>query len=69
MSNLAKISIGIGITLAVVIIAGIIFLRYLVTKSYPVTNGTLELSGLHGTADIIAISSEYRISQPAMNTT
>lgn len=52
MSNLVKISIGVGITLAVVMIAGIIFLRYLVTKSYPVTSGTLELSGLHGTVDI-----------------
>jgi penicillin amidase len=50
--KLTKIFIGIGFTLLVTIIAVLLFLKYLVTKSFPVTDGTLTLTALHSVVEV-----------------
>ncbi|MBI1806391.1 MAG: penicillin acylase family protein, partial [Ignavibacteria bacterium] len=52
MSKFAKISIGIGFSLLVIAIAGILFSRHLVTKSFPITDGVLIVEGLHASVDV-----------------
>ena len=52
MSKLTKISIGVGIVLLIVLISAYVFLRHLITKSYPVTNGTINVVGLYESVDI-----------------
>ena len=52
MSKLAKIIVGVGATILVVLIAGIIFLHHLVTKSYPVTSGAIVIEGLQSLVEI-----------------
>ncbi len=52
MSKLAKVSIGIGSTLLLVSLAGFIFLRHLVTKSFTVTHGSITVIDLHGDVDV-----------------
>jgi penicillin amidase len=52
VSNIARIVIGVGVTLLVIIVAGLVFLRFLVTKSYPVTAGSLTVRGLHSPVEV-----------------
>ncbi|MBI1805224.1 MAG: penicillin acylase family protein [Ignavibacteriae bacterium] len=52
MSKLAKVSIGIGSTLVVVTFAGFVFLRHLVIKSFPATQGSIVIAGLHRPVDV-----------------
>jgi len=52
LSRFGKIVVGIGLSLLVILVAGGLFLRHLVTKSFPVTRGSLSLSGLHATVDV-----------------
>lgn len=52
MSKLMKISIGIGVSLIIVLIALFVFLRHLVVKSFPITEGTIEVIGLHAPVNI-----------------
>ena len=53
MSKLAKIIVGTTVSLIVIILVGILFLRHLVTKSFPVTTGSLSMPGLHETVEIV----------------
>lgn len=52
MSNLSKILIGTGCTLCILLIAVFFFLRHLVTKSFPVTGGTVTVPGIHQSVDV-----------------
>ncbi|HJW28370.1 MAG TPA: penicillin acylase family protein, partial [Saprospiraceae bacterium] len=52
MSRLSKILIGTGAALLIILLALFFVLRSLVVKSFPVTNGTLAVSGLHSPVDI-----------------
>ena len=47
-----KVILGIVGTLAVLVLAAFAFFYYLITKSYPVTNGTLDVPGIHGQVDV-----------------
>jgi penicillin G amidase len=47
-----KVILGIAGTLAVLVIAAFAFFYYLITKSYPVTSGTLDVSGIHAQVSI-----------------
>lgn len=53
MSKLAKIIVGTAVSLIIIILVGILFLRHLVTKSFPVTTGSLSIPGLHETVEVI----------------
>ena len=44
--------IGLGSTLLVTLVATAVFLHHIVTKSYPITRGTLSVQGLHSAVDI-----------------
>ncbi len=46
MSNKLKILVGVGATFLIVLIAAGLFVRHLITKSFPQTTGTLQLSCL-----------------------
>lgn len=52
MSQFAKVAIGIGLVVLVTLLAALLFLRHLVTKSYPQTEGSLVLPGLHASVDV-----------------
>ncbi len=52
MSKLGKITIGISVTIVIGLIATFFFLRHLVTKSFPLTEGSITLPGLHGKVEI-----------------
>jgi len=52
VSNLSKILIGTGCTLCILLIAVFFFLRHLVTKSFPVTGGTVTVRGIHQSVDV-----------------
>lgn len=52
MSTSRKLTIGIGVSLLVLIVALITFLRYLITKSFPATQGAIAVPGLHASADV-----------------
>ena len=47
-----KVILGIAGTLAVLVIAAFTFFHYLITKSYPVTNGTLDVPGIHAQVSV-----------------
>lgn len=47
MSKPLKLTLGIGTALLILLIAVILFLRYLVTKSFPVTEGTLAVQEIY----------------------
>ncbi len=47
-----KIFLGLGITLAVILIAGLVLSYYLVTKSFPQTSGSLALIGLSNNVNV-----------------
>ena len=47
MSKPLKITIGISVSLLVLVVAVILFLRYLLTKSFPITEGSVNVPGLH----------------------
>jgi penicillin amidase len=53
VSKLSKIFIGFGFTFLVIGVAFFFFLRYLVIKSYPVTDGVHEMNGLHAPVDVL----------------
>lgn len=46
MSRRLKITIGIGVSLLIIIVASLIFLRFLVVRSFPVTDGSLTVEGI-----------------------
>lgn len=52
MSKAAKLTIGIGCTLAAILVALVFFLRSLVVKSFPVTNGSIAVNGIHQPVEI-----------------
>jgi len=52
VSKIARVGIGVSVSLLVIIVAGFLFLRSLVTKSYPVTTGSLTLRGLHSPVEV-----------------
>lgn len=52
MSKLGKIVAGLGISVLVILIAGALFLHHLITKSFPVTHGSIPLPGLHTSVDV-----------------
>lgn len=59
MSSRLRILIGVLGTLAVLTLAAFIFLYYLITKSYPETSGTVDVSGIH--ADVRIYRDEYGV--------
>lgn len=52
MSKFTKFVIGISCTLLLVLLTAAFFLRHLVTKSFPVTSGSIEISGLHAPVQV-----------------
>jgi len=52
VSKSRKLTIGIGASFLILLAALIIFLRYLVTKSFPVTQGAIAVHGLRASADV-----------------
>lgn len=52
MSKPLKVAIGISVSLLVIITAIILFLRHLVTKSFPTTEGSIEVSGVQRVVSI-----------------
>jgi penicillin amidase len=48
-----KFLIGMGATLAVVLVAMVVLAYYLITKSFPTTSGTLALKGLSGDVEVL----------------
>jgi len=65
VSKFVKILIGVGFTLLVLLVAGGVFLHHLVTKSYPVTEGSIETTGLHSTVHIY--HDEYGVPHVSAN--
>lgn len=52
MSGTIKVLIGTSVTICVLLIAGMFFLRHLVTKSFPVTRGSISLAGIQSQVDV-----------------
>lgn len=52
MSQFAKVAIGAGLVILVTLAACFFFLRHLVTKSFPQTQGAIIASGLHSPVDV-----------------
>ena len=52
MPSRLKVFLGIAGTLAVLVIAALAFFYYLITKSYPVTNGTLDIPGIRAQVNV-----------------
>ena len=52
MSRFAKVVIGIGLVVLVTLVAAFFFLRHLVIKSFPQTEGDLIVAGLHAGVDV-----------------
>ncbi len=52
MPRLTKLLIGLGGTLIVLLIAGFFIFRWIITKSYPTTEGTIALAGLQHPVEI-----------------
>lgn len=52
MSKPLKLTIGISVSFLVILVALILFLRHLITKSYPITDGKISVPGLHSNVDI-----------------
>ena len=52
MSTPVKIVIGLSATFCILLIALLFFLRNLVVKSFPVTNGTVTVNGIHDVVDV-----------------
>jgi penicillin amidase len=52
MSKLAKLVFGLGISFLLILLAAFLFLRHLVVKSFPVTDGAVTLTGLHAPVDV-----------------
>src|SRR5262245_11856269 len=53
MSRLSTVVVGIGVVLLVGLIATFFFLRSLVKKSYPQTDGSITLTVLHQPVDVV----------------
>ena len=52
MSRYSRIVIGLSFSILMVLVAAGFFLRHLVRKSFPVTDGTLHVTGLHADVDV-----------------
>jgi penicillin amidase len=52
LSKFSKFVIGFGCTLLIVLLTAALFLRHLVTKSFPVTRGSIEITGLHSPVQV-----------------
>jgi penicillin G amidase len=52
VSRLVKVLLGVGGTAIILLIALLLFLRHLVTKSFPQTEGTIDAPGLHAIVDV-----------------
>ncbi len=52
MSQFAKVTLGAGLVILVTLAAGFFFLRHLVTKSFPQTQGIIVSAGLHSAVDV-----------------
>jgi penicillin amidase len=52
LSQAAKIAAGIGAVVLITLIAAVFFLRHLVVKSFPQTDGNINVPGLHSAADV-----------------
>jgi penicillin amidase len=44
--NKSKLILGLLLLLAVLVTAGVLFIRYEIRKSFPVTDGTIQVAGL-----------------------
>src|SRR5689334_17948259 len=53
MSKFAKVTLGTAFALIVTLGAGALFLRHLVVKSFPVTEGELAVPGLHSPVEVV----------------
>ncbi|MBI4546873.1 MAG: penicillin acylase family protein [Ignavibacteriae bacterium] len=52
MSKALKLTLGSGFTLFAILVAGFFILQHLVTKSFPITEGSVTLPGFHANVDI-----------------